>query len=170
MKDKIQTWGFKSSGIQCCVMGQVAPAFPSNVVSLSPTVNQSKAAHCSVTQWHSITSQMIYSSVATSHLARAKLLLRSNQKEWAWPCEHLQWLKKSKGVTKIVSFGFRFVNLDSDGINLHFKKVRKLVMWNEYKTLTQILQMVTSITCFVFANRINFCSQDKGIIPVCFHK
>jgi hypothetical protein len=138
VKDKIQTWGFKSSGMQCCVMGQVSPAFKSNAVPLTPTVNQSKAAHSSVTQWHSITSQTTYTSVTTSHLARAKLLLRSNKKEWAWPCEHLQQVKNSKRVTKIASFGFRFVNLHSEGSNLHFKKVRKLGMCNEYKNLTHI--------------------------------
>ena len=73
-------------------------------------------------------------------------------------------------MTKIVSFGFRFVNLHTEGINLHYKNVGKLVVCNEYKNLTQILQMVASISPFVFANRIIFFSQDKGIIPVCFHK
>jgi hypothetical protein len=151
VKDKILTWVLKSFGKQCCVMGQVAPAFQNNVVFyLQQSI--SKTAHCSVTQCHSVTSQTTYTSVITSHLARAKLLLRSNQKEWAWPCEHLQRVKEIKGVTKIGSCSFRFVNLHSEGINLHLKKVRKLVMCTEYKNLTKILQMVNSISFFVFTN------------------
>jgi len=58
-------------------MGQVAPTFQINVV-LCLQQSISKAAHCSVTQRHSVTSQTTYTSVTTSHLARAKFLLRSN--------------------------------------------------------------------------------------------
>jgi len=42
-------------------------------------------------------------------------------------------------------------------------------MCTEYKNLTQILQIFTSISFFVFANR-RFFFQDKEIISVCFDK